>query len=76
MPDYFDTFVDPNQFNFLAGLEALVHLEVLIMVGGLIRTHIRDEVHYFQNCGLPFEEIYGRIMELVADKRKRALMRF
>lgn len=76
MPDYFDTYVDPGKFNFLAGLEALVHMEVLNMVGGLRRTHIRDAVHYFQNDGLPFEEIYGRITELVKSQGSRTLMRY
>jgi hypothetical protein len=68
--------VDPNKFNFLAGLEALVHIEVLNMVEGVRRCHIRNEVHYFQSSEEPFEEIYGRIMELVADKRNRPIMRY
>jgi glyoxylase-like metal-dependent hydrolase (beta-lactamase superfamily II) len=76
MPDYFDTYVNPTEFNFLAGLETLVHMEVLTMVGGLHRTHIKDEVHYFQNCGEPFEHVYERVTALVADKRNRALMRY
>ena len=76
MPDYFNTYVDPNKFNFLAGLEALVHIEVLNMVEGVRRSNIRDEVHYFQSSEEPFEEIYGRIMELVADKRNRPIMRY
>jgi len=76
MPDYFDTYVDPTKFNYLAGLETLVHMEILNMVGGLHRTHIKDEVHYFQNCGEPFEHVYERITALVADKGSRALMRY
>lgn len=76
MPDYFDTYVDPTQFNFLAGLETLLHMEILNMVGGLHRTHIKDEIHYFQNCGEPFEHVYERVTALVADKGSRALMRY
>lgn len=75
MPDYFDTYVDSRKFNFLAGLEALVHLEMLNMAGGLHRTHIKDEVHYFQNSGEPFDRVYERVAALVEDKGSRALMR-
>jgi len=76
MENYFDTYVDPKKFNFLAGLEALVHLELLNMVGGLLRTDIRGQVHYFVNSGEPFEEVYGRIMDLVTNKKASALMRY
>ncbi|MBI4966250.1 MAG: MBL fold metallo-hydrolase [Desulfomonile tiedjei] len=74
--NYFDTYVDPKKFNFLAGLEALVHLELLNMVGGLVRTHIKGPVHYFVNSGEPFEQVYGRIMDLVTNKNAVALMRY
>lgn len=76
MSDYFDTYVDPTKFNFLAGLETLVHVEMLNMVRGVERTHIQDEVHYFQNRGESFDRVYGRMMELVKDKGSRALMRY
>jgi len=74
--NYFDTYVDPKKFNFLAGLEALVHFELLTMVGGLLRTEIRGRVHYFLNSGEPFEEVYGRITDLVTNKKAAALLRY
>ncbi|MFH1113819.1 MAG: MBL fold metallo-hydrolase [Pseudomonadota bacterium] len=76
MTDYFDTYVDPKKFNYLAGLEALVHVEILNMAGGMKRTHIRDEVHYFKNCGEPFEKVYGRVTDLVLDRGSRTLLRY
>jgi len=76
MENYFDTYVDPTKFNFLAGMQALVHLELLVMVDAMRRTEIRDEVHYFQNTGEPFDEVYGRVVELVLDKGSRAMMRY
>lgn len=74
--NYFDTYVDPKKFNFLAGLEALVHFELLNMVGGLLRTDIRGQVHYFLNSAEPFEEVYGRITDLVTNKKAAALLRY
>ncbi len=76
MSDYFDTYVDPKKFNYLAGLETLVHVEMLNMVRGVERTHIQDEVHYFKNRGEPFDAVYGRVMELVKDRGSRALLRY
>lgn len=76
MSGYFDTFVDPDKFNLMAGTEALVHVEILNMVGGLNRCYIRDQVHYFQNSGEPFDDVYNRIMELVADKKVKTIMRY
>jgi glyoxylase-like metal-dependent hydrolase (beta-lactamase superfamily II) len=76
MENYFDTYVDPKEFNFLAGLEALVHFELLHMVGGLLRTDIRGPVHYFRSSEEPFEEVYGRIMELVTNEKAATLMRY
>ncbi len=76
MEDYFDTYVDPKKFNFLAGLEALVHLELLNMVGGLQRIDIRGRVHYFLNSREPFKQVYGRITDLVTNKKAVALMRY
>jgi glyoxylase-like metal-dependent hydrolase (beta-lactamase superfamily II) len=76
MENYFNTYVDPKKFNFLAGLEALVHFELLNMVGGIARTEIRDGVHYFRTCGEPFDEVYSRITELVENKKVATLMRY
>jgi len=76
MPNYFDTYVDPRKFNFLAGLEAMVHVELLTMVGGLQRTHRDHGVHYFRASGEPFAEVYQRIKELVANGNNRSLLRY
>jgi glyoxylase-like metal-dependent hydrolase (beta-lactamase superfamily II) len=76
MKGYFDTYVDPEKFNFLAGMEALVHMELLRMVDGLERCHISDGVHYFMKGGERFEELYGRITELARDKKNRTIMRY
>jgi glyoxylase-like metal-dependent hydrolase (beta-lactamase superfamily II) len=37
MPQYFDTFVDPEKFNPLAGNEAFIHMRLLEMANGLFR---------------------------------------
>jgi len=76
MPKYFDTYVDPGKFNFLAGSEALVHMEMLAMVNGLSRSHIADSVHYFQNSGEPFDEVYNRIVERMESGSVAPLMRY
>ena len=76
MKQYFDTYVDPDKFNFLAGTEALVHVELLNMVGGVQRSHIQDQVHYFQNSGEAFDAVYGRITEVISDKRTTTIMRY
>ncbi|MGO9566436.1 MAG: MBL fold metallo-hydrolase [Desulfomonilaceae bacterium] len=76
MSRYFDTFVDPDKFNLMAGTEALVHVEILNMVGGLNRSYIRDQVHFFQSSGEPFDHVYNRIMELVADKKVKTILRY
>jgi len=73
---YFDTYVDPKQFNLLAGLEALVHMELLHMVNGLRRVHSRDGVQYFVNSAESFEQVYGRIRELVTDSHSGSMMRY
>lgn len=69
MPKYFDVFVDPELFNPMASTEALVHIEILKMAGAVDCSHMKEGVHYFQNSGKPFEEVYGRVLELVADRR-------
>ncbi len=75
-PNYFDTYVDRKEFNYLAGTEALVHIEILNMVGALHRTNIKDGVHYFQNSGESFDEVYQRVSALVMDANLRPLMRY
>jgi glyoxylase-like metal-dependent hydrolase (beta-lactamase superfamily II) len=76
MPGYFDSYVDPCKFNFLAGLEALVHMELLNMVDGLTRTDIKNGVHYFKKTEERFEDIYGRIDDLVQSENPVAIMRY
>jgi len=73
---YFNVYVDPSQFNPLAAQEALVHIEILMMADGLFRSHIRKGVHYFQNSGESFEDVYGRVMELVKDETATTIMRY
>jgi glyoxylase-like metal-dependent hydrolase (beta-lactamase superfamily II) len=76
MPRYFNTYVNPNKFNPLAGMEALMHVELLSMVGALFRSHIRGGVHYFRNSGEPFEDVYGRVIELVENREIRPILRY
>ena len=73
---YFDVKVDPGEFNFLAGAEALVHVGLLGMVGGVRRFEIRDGVHYFEAGDEPFEAVYGRVMDLVRDRTMNPLEGF
>jgi glyoxylase-like metal-dependent hydrolase (beta-lactamase superfamily II) len=73
---YFDIYVDPAKFNPLAGREALAHIEILMMVGGLHRSHFKDGIHYFRNSGEPFEGVYQRVLELVQDRRISTLLRY
>jgi glyoxylase-like metal-dependent hydrolase (beta-lactamase superfamily II) len=75
MRNYFDTYVDPAEFNPLASLEALVHMELLTMVHGLHRSQIKNGVHYFQNSGESFDSVCERILGLVEDG-VRGLMRY
>lgn len=74
MQQYFDTYVDPDRFNFPAGLEALTHMELLNMVHGLRRAQISNGVQYFNNSGEPFEEVSERINELVRNRRASPIM--
>jgi hypothetical protein len=46
------------------------------MVGGLSRCGIEDGVQYFRNSGEPFDEVYGRVLDLVNDSRAAAMMRY
>ena len=73
---YFETYVNPAKFNYLAGTEALVHMELLRMVDGLERCRIVDGVHYFKKSEYGFEEIYGRITEIVSDAENKTIMRY
>ncbi len=76
LKNYFDIFVDPKKFNPLAGREALLHLELLQLAGGIHRSHVKDGVHYFVNSGEPFEGVYGRVIDLVNDNEMFPVMRY
>ncbi len=76
MDGYFDAYLDPAKFNPLAGTEVLVHIEILKMVEAVFRVDIKNHVHYFQNSGEPFEEVYGRVLELVRMTPTGAIMRY
>lgn len=76
LPRYFDVSVDPGKFNPLAALEALAHMELLLGVDGLFREDTRAGVHYYQNSGEPFRDVYGRIQDLVKDRRVNPIMRY
>ncbi len=76
MRRYFSVYVDPGKFNPLAGNEALLHVEILKMADGVFRSHIQKGVHYFQNSGEPFEDVYERVMKLVRDKMATTIMRY
>jgi len=73
---YFHTEVKPSEFNPLAASEALAHVEMLMMVDALSRNHIRQGVHYLQNSGEPFEDVYGRIMNLVRDRETSPIVKY
>lgn len=75
MRKYFDVYVDPQKFNPLAGQEAYVHVELLHLAGGLHLSHIDGVVHYFQNSGEDFEEVYRRAMEIIDDEKSTLLLR-
>ncbi len=76
MPGYFDTYVDPEKFNLLAGTEALVHMQLLFMVDGLQRFRIDDGVHYFMRNREDFDRVYERICQLIADKKNKTIMKY
>ncbi len=76
MDGYFDAYLNPLKFNPLAGTEVLVHIEILKMVEAVCRVDIRNGVHYFQNSGEPFQEVYGRVLELVRMTPTEAIMRY
>jgi glyoxylase-like metal-dependent hydrolase (beta-lactamase superfamily II) len=76
MPRYFDAYVAPEKFNLLAGLEALVHVELLNMANGLKRTETGNHSQRFQADGETFEAVYSRISELVDDEGYNPFMRY
>jgi hypothetical protein len=73
--NFFDVYVHPKKFNPLAAQEALIHVELLEMVGGLHRSHIDGGVHYFSNCRESFHDVYQRIIDIVNDPNRTALSR-
>ena len=74
MPHYFDVFVDPDRFNPIAGNEAYAHIRLLEMAEGLYRSNIDGVVHYFQNTGEEFDQVYERVMEIIDDRRSTVLL--
>jgi glyoxylase-like metal-dependent hydrolase (beta-lactamase superfamily II) len=73
MPRYFDVFVDPNKFNPMAGNETFVHMRLLEMAKGLYRPKVDGSVHYFQNTGESFEDVYRRVLAIINDRDTTAL---
>jgi glyoxylase-like metal-dependent hydrolase (beta-lactamase superfamily II) len=75
MKGYFDVYVDPSKFNPLAGQEAFVHVELLQLAGGLHLSHIDGFVHYFENSGEKFEDVYARVQDILNNENSTLLMR-
>ena len=75
MRRYFNVQVDPAKFNPLAGTEAHLHVELLQLVGGLHLSHTDGPVHYFQNSGEKFNDVYERIQTFLDDENTTVLMR-
>ncbi|OIP90271.1 MAG: hypothetical protein AUK24_04835 [Syntrophaceae bacterium CG2_30_49_12] len=75
MPNYFDVPVDPAKFNPLAGHEALIHVELLQLAGGLHTSHVDGKVHYFQNSGEAFADVESRIQHIIDDENTTILLR-
>lgn len=75
MQDYFDIHVPRTKSNFIAGNEALLHLEVLKIVKAVYLSQIRDGIHYFEASGEPFNNVYSRIKELIDNKKCGFLMK-
>ncbi len=73
---YYEIYVASDEFNPLASREALAHIEILVLIGGLKRSHYENGIHYFQNSGEPFEDIYGRVLELVRNRKIFPLLRY
>lgn len=68
MPRYFDTYVPPDRFNPMAGNEAFVHMRLLELAKGIYRSKVEGMVHYFQNTGERFDDVYGRVVEIIKDR--------
>jgi hypothetical protein len=49
-------------------------VELLHMVGGLHMSHMDGAVHYFEKSGERFEDVYGRVQDLIDDENTTALM--
>lgn len=75
MPNYFDVLVDPAKFNPLAGHEALIHVELLQLASGLHTSRVDGPVHYFQNSGEAFADVYSRILNIIDDENTTILQR-
>lgn len=75
MQDYFDIHVTRTKSNFIAGYEALLHLEILRIVKGIYLSRIRDGIHYFEASGEPFNNVYSRIKELIDNEKCGFLMK-
>ena len=76
MKGYFDVFVDPAKFNPLAGQEAFVHFELLQLAGGLHLANVDGFVHYFQNSGEKFKDVYERVQNIIDDENTTMLTRW
>lgn len=74
IPDYFDVHIDPGVYNPLAGKEVISHLELLQMADGIHRSDIKNGIHYFQNSGEAFDDVYDRVMTLVGDDKVNMMM--
>ena len=75
MPNYFDVPVDHVKFNPLAGHEAMIHVELLQLAGGLRTSRVDGMVHHFQNSGEAFADVYKRIRNIIADENTTLLLR-
>jgi glyoxylase-like metal-dependent hydrolase (beta-lactamase superfamily II) len=65
LPHYFDTPVNPHEFNPLAATEAMVHVKLLREAKGVHLSHIEKGVGYFQSSGEKFDRVYERVEEIV-----------
>ncbi len=73
MPRYFDVFVDPKKFNPMAGNEAFIHMELLVMAEGLYRSKIDGSVHYFRNTREKFDDVYARVLDIIDNRESTVL---
>ncbi|MDO8724339.1 MAG: MBL fold metallo-hydrolase [Syntrophales bacterium] len=75
MPKYFGVYVDPEKFNPLAAHEAMIHVELLQLAGGLRTSRVEGMVHYFQNSGETFADVYNRVRKIIDDENTTILLR-